>query len=89
MPAIEAWYRAGIDGHVMEAAWSRRLLGAKDVTYDKRSLKRDTYGPNQLNSEMKLKAAKASAERLTEDLELLEQLFPNGFGSLRHDLQTW
>jgi hypothetical protein len=88
VPAIEAWYRAGIDGHVMEAAWSRRLSG-EDVSYDKRSLKRDAYGSHQPGLEMKIKAATASAQRLRENLELLEQLFPNGFGSLLRDLQGW
>jgi hypothetical protein len=46
VPAIEAWYRAGIDSHVNEVAWNRKLLG-EDVTYDKRSLKHDSYGSHQ------------------------------------------
>jgi hypothetical protein len=43
VPAIEAWYRAGLDAHVNEVAWNRKLMG-EDVSYDKRSLKKDTYG---------------------------------------------
>ncbi len=88
MPAIEAWYRAGVDSHVNEVAWNRKLLG-QDVAYDKRSLKNDTYGSYQPSLEMETEAAIASAQRLTENLELLEQLFPNGFGSLLRDLQAW
>ena len=46
VPAIEAWYRCGIDPHVMEATWSRKLLGER-ITYDRRSLKVDVYGSHQ------------------------------------------
>jgi hypothetical protein len=88
VPAIEAWYRAGVDSHVNEVAWGRKLLG-EDVAYDKRSLKNDTYGSYQPSLEMETEAAIASAQRLTENLDLLEQLFPNGFGSLVRDLKGW
>lgn len=30
-----------------------------------------------------------AAARLVGDLDLLERLFPNGFGSLLRDLQRW
>jgi hypothetical protein len=88
VPAIEAWYRAGLDPHVNEVAWNRKLLG-EDVSYDKRSLKRDTYGSHQPSLGIETEAAVAAAHRLTENLKLLEQLFPNGFGSLLHDLRGW
>lgn len=39
VPAIEAWYRCGIDAHVNEVAWRRKLLG-QSVGYDRRSLKK-------------------------------------------------
>ena len=88
VPAIEAWYRAGLDAHVNEVAWSRKLLG-EDISYDKQSLKRDTYGSDHPNLSMETSAAVAAAERLAGKLELLEQLFPNGFGSLLRDLRSW
>ena len=88
VPAIEAWYRAGLDPHVNEVAWNRKLLG-EDVSYDKRSLKKDTYGSYQPSLNIETTAAVAAAGRLTENLELLEQLFPNGFGSLLRDLRRW
>ncbi len=88
VPAIEAWYRAGLDAHVNEVAWNRKLLG-EDVSYDKRSLKKDTYGSYQPSLTIETTAAVAAAERLTQNLELLEQLFPNGFGSLLRDLRGW
>ncbi|HMG73523.1 MAG TPA: hypothetical protein VK582_08480 [Pyrinomonadaceae bacterium] len=88
VPAIEAWYRAGLDPHVNEVAWNRKLLG-EDVSYDRRSLKKDTYGSYQPSLGTETTAAVAAAQRLTENLELLEQLFPNGFGSLICDLRAW
>jgi hypothetical protein len=88
VPAIEAWYRAGLDTHVNEVAWNRKLLG-EDVSYDKRSLKKDAYGSDQPNLGTKTDAAVAAAERLAGNLELLQQLFPNGFGSLLRDLRGW
>jgi len=88
VPAIEAWYRAGLDAHVNEVAWNRKLLG-EDVSYDKRSLKKDAYGSYQPSLNIETTAAVAAAKRLTENLDLLEQLFPNGFGSLLRDLRSW
>ncbi len=88
VPAIEAWYRAGLDAHVNEVAWNRKLSG-EDVAYDKKSLKKDTYGSDQRNLSMKTNAAVAAARRLTNNFDLLEQLFPNGFGSLIRDLRGW
>jgi hypothetical protein len=88
VPAMEAWYRAGLDAHVNEVAWNRKLLG-EDVSYDKRSLKKDTYGSYQPSLYIETTAAVAASQRLTENLELVEQLFPNGFGSLLRDLRGW
>jgi hypothetical protein len=33
--------------------------------------------------------ATAAAQRLTQDLPTLEQLFPNGFGPLARDVRNW
>jgi hypothetical protein len=88
VPAIEAWYRAGLDPHVNEVAWNRKLLG-EDVSYDKRSLKQDTYGSSQPNLSIETAAAVEAARRLTNNFDLLEKLFPNGFGSLLRDLRGW
>jgi hypothetical protein len=88
VPSIEAWYRCGIDSRVNESAWSRKLLG-QNVNYDRRSLKSDAYGSHQPSLVMETKAAVEAAERLASNLEELEQLFPNGFGSLLRDLRGW
>jgi hypothetical protein len=84
VPAIEAWYRCGVDTHVNEVAWGRKLRG-EHVGYDRRSLKQDTYGSSRPNPSTAVEAA----TRIASNLELLEQLFPNGFGSLLRDVRRW
>lgn len=88
VPAIEAWYRAGLDPHVNEVAWGRRLSG-ENVSYDKQSLKKDVYGSDRPSLSNKTVAAIEAAKRLTDDLNVLEELFPSGFGSLVNDLRGW
>ncbi len=88
VPAIEAWYRCGIDPHVMEATWSRKLLG-ESITYDRRSLKVDIYGSHQPSLATETNAAVLAATRLANNIEILEQFFPVGFGCLVYDVRTW
>ena len=87
-PSIEAWYLCGSDAHVMEATWSRKLLGEK-VTYDRRSLKVAIYGSNQPTLQGETEAAIAAASRLVENLDRLQQLFPSGFGCFLTDVRGW
>jgi hypothetical protein len=84
VPAIEAWYRCGVNPHVNEVAWNRKLHG-QDVSYDKRSLKKEAYGSYQSNTNTAVEAAR----QLGNNLELLERLFPDGFGSLLRDIRGW
>jgi hypothetical protein len=88
VPAIEAWYQCGVDAHVNEATWIR-CLQSEGITYDKKSLKRAAYGSDRPSLVIETHAAEEAAKRLAIDLELLEQLFPNGFGSLLRDLRGW
>jgi hypothetical protein len=88
VPAIEAWYRCGLDPHVNEATWIRQLAGER-ITYNKRSLKMDVYGSDQPGLVAETDAAKVAATRLAEDLELLQRLFPIGFGCLLLDVRNW
>jgi hypothetical protein len=88
VPAIEAWYRCGLDPHVNEAAWVRRLLG-EGVGYDRRSLKMAVYGTHQPSLASETEAAVSAARRLSENIALLERLFPSGFGCLLLDLRSW
>ena len=88
VPAIEAWYRCGMDPHVMEATWNRRLQGER-ITYDRQSLKLDVYGSDQPAVGTKTTLAVDAAKRLGNNLELLEQLFPLGFGCFVCDVRAW
>lgn len=88
VPAIEAWYRCGIDSHVNEATWIRKLLG-EQINYTKRSLKMDVYGSHQPGLVKETEAAVQAARRLAENIKVLEVLFPNGFGCLLLELRGW
>jgi hypothetical protein len=84
VPAIEAWFRCGVDAHVNEVAWGRKLRG-ENIGYDRLSLKLGTYGSYRPNRASAVEAA----NRIAGNLELLAELFPNGFGSLLHDVRNW
>jgi hypothetical protein len=88
VPSIEAWYRCGIDSHVNEATWARHL-GGESIPFDRKTLKRDTYGTNIPNLVLETEVATRCASRLAENLDQLEQLFPIGFGCLVADLRSW
>jgi hypothetical protein len=88
VPAIEAWYLCGLNPHVNEATWNRRLH-SEQITYTRRTLKKDVYGTERPTIEIELNHATKAASRLASDLSLLEQLFPNGFGALARDVRNW
>lgn len=90
VPAIEAWYRTGVDPRVSEATW---LQGYQSVPpkppYTKSSLKRDVYGTDRPSQALQAKHAAAEAHRLLRHLDDLVVQFPGGFGSLVSDLRAW
>jgi hypothetical protein len=88
VPAIEAWYVCGLDPHVNEATWNRKLQ-SETITYTRRTLKETIYGTERPTIEMELNHATKAANRLASDLSLLEQLFPNGFGAFARDVRNW
>jgi len=59
------------------------------VTYNGQSLKLQVYGSLQPSLETETNAAVAAAKRLVDGIELLERLFPNGFGCLLLDVRNW
>lgn len=85
VPAIEAWFRCVEDSHITEATWARKLNGEK-IGYDRKSLKKDVYGGERsLTKEKSIEAAQAIVSRL----DYLKEVFPQGFGSLVKDIQSW
>lgn len=88
VPAIEAWYRCGLDPGVTEAAWIQGLQ-SRTYPYTKNGLKLDVYGTDRPLLIQEIRYATDAARRLAQDLSLLEQRFPNGFGSLACEIRRW
>jgi len=88
VPAIEAWYRCGLDPHVTEAAWIMALQ-SNNFPYTKNNLKQDVYGTDRPLLVMETRRATEEAQRLVQNLTLLESLFPAGFGALARDVRNW
>jgi len=88
VPAIEAWYRCGLDPHVNEARWIGNLTGEK-IRFSKRSLKVDVYGSDQPSLKTETIVAIEAPRPLVQNIEELHQLFPSGFGCLLADIRNW
>ena len=88
VPCIEAWYLCGLDPHVSEAAWDRSLL-SRQVPYSGKELKRRVYGTDRPSLSLETDRARAEAQRLAHNCEILESTFPSGFGALAGRLHSW
>ncbi len=90
VPAVEAWYLAGLDPHVTESAWILALQSGKPP-YTKRDLKRKAYGVEKPSLALEQERAVEHTQRLVQEsnLGLLERLFPGGFGALAADVRNW
>ena len=88
VPAIEAWFRCGLDPRVTEAAWIQGLQSGR-FPYTKNELKRDVYGTDRPLLTQEIRYGTEAARRLIQDLPLLEQWFPNGFGPLVREVRRW
>ena len=88
VPCIEAWYLCGLDPHVSEAAWARGLV-SRQLPYSGKELKRRAYGTDRPSLSLETDRARAEAQRLAHNCEILESNFPNGFGALARRLRTW
>jgi len=90
VPAVEAWYLTGLDPHVTESAWVLALHSGK-LPYTKRNLKQGVYGVERPSLVLEQKRAVEHAKRLVDEqkLDLLEKLFPNGFGALANNVRSW
>lgn len=88
-PAVEAWYRCGIDPHATEAAWLRDMQSGASAPRRIREMKRAVYGTARPSLPRETEAAVREARRLATDLAFLESSFPIGFGALARDVQAW
>jgi len=90
VPAVEAWYRCGVDSRVTESAWIH-ALDSRTFGYTKQSLKLDVYGTDHPSLSHETTRAIEETNRLVGEklIARLEQSFPAGFGSLLRDVQNW
>lgn len=88
IPAIEAWFRVGIDGRVTEANWAVGLQSGIHA-YSRHDLKQAVYGTVRPSLELETRRALEEANRIAQSLPLLEELFPNGFGALAREVRSW
>ena len=88
VPAIEAWYRCGIDSRVTEFAWKDGLRRGGG-SYSVAGLKRDVYGSDRPGLDLLMARAVEEATRLTQELDRLEADFPYGFGLLAREVRGW
>lgn len=90
IPAVEAWYLCGVSPNVSEASWINAAK-AKTYPYNTAQLKREVYETDQPSLAMETQRAEQAARRIvdSEKLELLEQTFANGFGTMAASLRQW
>ena len=89
MPAIEAWYLCGRRKvPTSEIAWIQGRESGNDP-YTRNQLKKDLYGTDRPALSMLTKHAIVEAERLAENIDLLEERFPLGFGALARAVRSW
>jgi hypothetical protein len=86
--AIEAWYLCGIDPRVTEAAWIQGLR-SKRPPYSRNDLKEAAYGSARPPRSVEVQRGTEAAQRLVQDLSLLERNFRIGFGALARDVRNW
>ncbi len=89
VPAIEAWYRCSRDARVTEGAWVVGLGGQGNWPYSKIDLKQAVYGMDRPSLELETRRATEEAQRLAQNLDVLEQMFPGGFGALANNVRNW
>ena len=89
VPAIEAWYRVGVNATVTEAVWIQAHTGLRPrLPYTKASLKEAVYGTDRPPPGLSATRAVEQATRLTTQLQELSTAFP-GFRVLSTELATW
>lgn len=90
VPAIEAWLLCGENSAANEANWINKQQEKRYSTYnDRQALKVELYGSNIAPAEVMLECGTKAAERLANNIEQLERLFPEGFGSLAREIKSW
>jgi len=88
VPAIEAWFRCGLEPHINEITYLQKPQIGADF-HTRNQLKRYVYGTERPSLTLETQRAVEAAQRLVQSLSGLESLFPNGFGTLARDMRSW
>lgn len=89
VPAIEAWYRCGVDVHATEARYIRDFAAGGQFVEVRRRLKRQLYGTDRPTLPEETAVAEREGRRLAAEIDTLEQRFPAGFGLFARMLRDW
>ncbi len=89
VPAIEAWYRCGLDADASEPGWIEKRDAGQRASDRVNRLKRRAYMTDRPDRQRRNQRAVEEARRLAGSLRLLEERFPNGFGALAHAVRSW
>jgi hypothetical protein len=80
IPAMEAWYRCGLDNHATESRFIRDFNDGRSLSQARRELKRAVYGSERPSIVIETAGSQREAARLAADIGSLEARFPCGFG---------
>lgn len=88
VPALEAWLLCGRDPHAAESNYRRMLEGGLQLKQIRDRLKTEVYGSARAPMRKMAEISSNEAMRLRESPELLERLFPIGFGMFASQIRT-
>jgi len=90
IPAIESWLLCGKKPSANEATWINNQKEKGFSTYnDRQNLKVELYGAAVTSKAIMIERGTKAAKRLADNIQQLEQLFPEGFGSLSNEIRGW
>jgi len=87
-PALEAWLLCHRVQEISEAAWEKGLRDRREP-YSKLELKKRLYGTERPDLRLETEKMVEAARELRAQINLVEQRFPIGFGSLAKQLREW
>ncbi len=90
VPAIEAWFLCGNDPHISESTWIQALQ-SRHFPFSKKGLKEMLYGSSDPVLSWETQRLVEQAQRMVQgdQMALLAQCFPLGFGSLADEVRSW
>jgi hypothetical protein len=88
VPCIEAWYLAGRNHQVGEAAWLNGLASGR-APFTRPQLKGLVYGTDRPSLELATECALKEARRIVANIKAIDDAFPIGFGLMAKEVRMW